>query len=79
MAYSIIAEKYDARGALMREYLCDTAADLPKASQCVAGSTAYVVDEKKKYIVNCCAEWCEQPAEGGSGGVDVEAALSMSY
>ena len=78
MAYSILTERYDARGALMRDYLCDTAADLPQPSECIAGSTAYVADEKKKYIVNCCAEWCEQPAEGGGGGGEIDALIDRS-
>lgn len=65
MAVSIIAERYDAAGDLMNDYLCDRAEDLQTIKGFNSGATAYVVDEKKRYIVNCCGEWCELPAEGG--------------
>ena len=79
MAVSIIAERYDADGNVMREYLCDRAEDLQTIKGFNAGAEAYVISEKKRYIVNCCNEWCERPtSSSGGGGITPAGVLSIT-
>lgn len=61
MASKKLTEKYGAGGKPIYEFLCDTEACKEEldVENITAGSTAYVAETKKKYILNNAKTWCE--------------------
>lgn len=53
----------------VKEFVLDTEADLASidVKPCTPGSTAFIIEGPKKYILNGSKEWKEIPL-GGSGG-----------
>ena len=61
MASKILTVKYGAKGTPIYDYLCDTEAcrEALDVDAMTAGSTAYVAESKKKYILNNAKAWNE--------------------
>lgn len=60
MAYKELDNRYGVDATPLRDFLCDTEEDRESVpTDIAAGSTVYVAETKKKYILNNAHVWCE--------------------
>ena len=60
MAYKELTNRYGIDANPLRDFLCDTEEDKESVpTNIAAGSTVYVSETKKTYILNNAHVWCE--------------------
>lgn len=64
MAIELIGNELEPEIGYVKEYICDTEADVANLPKAKPGSSAVVCATGKVYIVNASGKWVEFGAEG---------------
>ena len=59
MAFELLSKEWYPEIGAVKEYICDTDADVADLPQSCPGSTALVCSSGKVYIVNASSNWVE--------------------